>query len=397
MQLLLGNNLDLIQTLADNSVDSIVTDPPYGLGKEPDALAMLADWILAGYHDVKSKSGFMGKEWDAFVPQPVLWKECLRVLKPGGHLLAFGGTRTYDLVTLGLRIAGFEIRDTLQYVFGSGFPKSLNVSKAIDSALGKEPKAEQWQGWGSALKPAYEPIVMARKPLDGTIAANTLKWGVGGINIDGCRVELQLSGEYSRLGDNGTWSTKNAAKRVYKGGYAGDVVGSSALGRFPANFLHDGSDEVRALFPDSKGQQGDLLNHTRHSESPNGIYGKIPPKHDAIKREESDTSAARFFYCAKASQSERNMGLPDGQFNRHATVKPLTLMRYLARLVTPPGGTCLDPYMGSGTTGLACIAEGFDFIGMEMEEPSFVTAKARIEGYKPEPTEFGNTAQLELF
>ena len=372
----------------------------------------------------------MGKEWDAFVPQPVLWKECLRVLKPGGHLLAFGGTRTYDLVTLGLRIAGFEIRDTLQYVFGSGFPKSLDISKAIDKQAGAEREviglsnrhgggnrilenqgdvgfatngkteltapstesAKQWQGWGSALKPAYEPIVMARKPLDGTIAANTLKWGVGGINIDGCRVPL-----------NGEDAPTGSAKRVYASNtytedkVYGDNKVTSTLGRFPANFLHDGSEEVRALFPDSKGQQGDLLNHTRHSESPNGIYGKIPPRHDAIKREESDTSAARFFYCAKASPSERTMGLPPGQFNRHATVKPLTLMRYCVRLVTPPGGKCLDPYMGSGTTGMACIAEGFDFVGMEMEEPSFITAKARIEGYQPELTEFGNTTQLELF
>lgn len=226
--LYLGDCREILRTLPDSSVDSIVTDPPYGLGKEPDALAMLADWLATGHHDVKG-SGFMGKAWDAFVPQPALWRECLRVLKPGGHLLAFAGTRTHDLMTLGLRIAGFEIRDTIMWVYGSGFPKSLDVSKAIDKAAGAEREvvgqkfvtnaaqgkglghgdlvggkvragliditapatdaARQWQGWGTALKPALEPITVARKPLIGTVAENVLAYGTGALNIDGCRVE----------------------------------------------------------------------------------------------------------------------------------------------------------------------------------------------------------------
>lgn len=237
----LGNNIDILKTFDDNSIDSIVTDPPYGLGKEPDALEVLQSWITTGYHEVKGK-GFMGKEWDAFVPQPNFWRECLRVLKHGGHLLSFAGTRTYDWVVMGLRIAGFEIRDQIAWVYGSGFPKSYDIAKALEGYIvngssnttcfkniigdkitvkngytkmgyeqGIRPtnynvdykganekvinplftteEAKQWQGWGTALKPALEPIVMARKPLDGTVAQNVLKYGVGGINIDGCRVE----------------------------------------------------------------------------------------------------------------------------------------------------------------------------------------------------------------
>jgi site-specific DNA-methyltransferase (adenine-specific) len=218
--LLLGDCLERLKELPDNSVDSIVTDPPYGLGKEPDALKMLTDWIETGHHDVKGR-GFMGKEWDAFVPQPQVWHECLRVLKPGGHLLAFAGTRTQDLMTLGLRLAGFEIRDMVAWGYGSGFPKSLDVSKALDKMAGAEREvvgradriagnksvgtighsrcvpditapatdaAKQWNGWGTALKPALEPITLARKPLEGTVAANVLKWHTGALNIDGCRV-----------------------------------------------------------------------------------------------------------------------------------------------------------------------------------------------------------------
>lgn len=387
-----GDCLEILRGMADDSVDSIVTDPPYGLGKEPDALAMLADWLATGHHDVNG-TGFMGKAWDAFVPQPGLWRECLRVLKPGGHLLAFAGTRTHDLMTLGLRIAGFEIRDTIMWVYGSGFPKSLDVSKAIDKAAVAEREvvgpgrwnhvngtgdqsgalirpgnkhdetapatdaARQWSGWGTALKPALEPITVARKPLIGTVAANVLEHGTGALNIDGCRVE-GTGGMKWETPRGGIWTTdSDATARLVQ----------NEQGRWPANLIHDGSDEVVALFPGDSG------------------------------------SAARFFYCAKASRKDRNEGCegmvqkmpiaPNGaenavsanhgsrsgpRENHHPTVKPTALMRYLCRLVTPPGGTVLDPFTGSGSTGKAALLEGFAFIGIEREAEYVEIARARL-------------------
>ena len=395
-----GNNLDILKTFPDNSIDSIVTDPPYGLGKEPNALEVLQSWITTGYHEIKGK-GFMGKEWDSFVPQPIFWKECLRVLKPGGYLLSFAGTRTYDWVVIGLRIAGFEIRDQIAWLYATGFPKSLDVSKAIDKKLGAERKvideitdrrnngtiyglghsgkltsnipetaqAKQWQGWGTALKPALEPIVMARKPIEGTVAENVLKYGTGAINIDGCRVgdeEIKVSGK---------GSFKEWQKEVK--GFTQNEEGINTIhnGRFPANVIHDGSEEVMELF----------LN-------------------------DEETSSARFFYTPKASQTERNLGLyefdkkytasaefrpnhmekalegesgnPYGRWqpkkNIHPTVKPIDLMQYLVRLVTPKNGLCLDPYLGSGTTAVACKLEGFNYIGIELMPEYKEIAEARI-------------------
>jgi DNA modification methylase len=425
-----GNNIDVLKTFPDNSIDSIVTDPPYGLGKEPDAVALLQDWITTGYHEVKGK-GFMGKEWDAFVPQPIFWKECYRVLKHGGHVLSFAGTRTYDWMVIGLRLAGFEIRDQLAWIYGSGFPKSTNVSIQIDKKLGAmghrgkasqafvvgtqraedgkeleksievEPhkgitdQAKQWQGWGTALKPALEPIVMARKPLDGTVADNVLKHGVGGINIDGCRVE----GTY----DNGG---RNIREEDYENN--GDFLSalskkgiktradSNSLGRFPANVIHDGSDEVVALFPS---EAGGFYRPNVVDKSYNGATfggGQVSQQYN------DSGSASRFFYTAKASQTERNWGLDgfesdvttdgrnkpiDNAFNRgetqrkniHPTVKPIDLMRYLVRLVTPKGGVCLDPFLGSGTTAVACKSEKFDYIGIELSQEYADIAEARIK------------------
>lgn len=393
--LYMGDCLEILRTLPDSSIDSIVTDPPYGLGKEPDALAMLADWLATGHHDVNG-SGFMGKAWDAFVPQPALWRECLRVLKPGGHLLAFASTRTHDLMTLGLRIAGFEIRDTIMWVYGSGFPKSLDVSKAIDKAAGAErevvgtnpkwntsPKAmnpgggerqampaytapatdaaRQWQGWGTALKPALEPITVARKPLEGTVAANVLAYGTGALNIDGCRVVgVRPATTRGAGGQNGRYGPIGAQGRIEDDG----------RGRWPANLIHDGSEEVIAAFPQAKGQQGTVGPQHGAKTSVN-TYGDYGPRETFQPRGDTG-SAARFFYCAKASKRDR------GEGNNHPTVKPTDLMRYLCRLVTPPGGVVLDPFMGSGSTGKAAMFEGFRFIGCELDPDYAAIARARI-------------------
>ena len=411
----LGNNLDVLKTFPDNSIDSVVTDPPYGLGKEPNANEVLQSWITKGYHEIKGK-GFMGKEWDAFVPQPNFWKEIYRVLKPGGYVLSFAGTRTYDWMVMAVRLAGFEIRDMIAWLYGSGFPKSRNVGKDIEkinvggiknlkkiglkkgikgesgtqgfsyskeyvpgvSMGGKQIQGEipiyeinnEWQGWGTALKPALEPIVMARKPLDGTVAQNVLKYGVGGINIDECK-----------------------------------IIPNMTPGRFPANVIHDGSDEVVSLFPYT--ESGKMTNeHQRHTDgSPNGIYGKFDKEHPLSETYGDSGSAARFFYTAKASKEERNFGLYDFEkdvvtdgktkpidnaFNRgetkrkniHPTVKPIDLMRYLVRLVTPKNGICLDPYLGSGTTAIACEMEKFSWIGIELVPEYAEIAKARIGAVK---------------
>lgn len=402
------NCMDTMSLIPDNSIDAIVTDPPYGLGEEPNAIEMLKDWLDDGHHDVKGK-GFMGKEWDAFVPQPKVWKECLRILKPGGHLLSFAGTRTYDLVVLGLRIAGFEIRDQIAWVYGSGFPKGMNVSKAIDSHLGAERKvigvasagsgplktghvnksgggmsigtqrsneikiteaatneAKQWKGFGTALKPAHEPIVVARKPIIGTVASNVMEYGTGAINIDGCRV-----------GDSG--ARNNWSKPAQDGYQKNKIYGKIApmerqdynTGRYPSNFTHDGSAEVMALFPDTtsgkpagikKGGKGNAFGH---------FNGGIP-----VTGIGDSGSAARFFYCAKATSGDRNEGVLS---NTHPTVKPTSLMRWLCRLITPPNGIIYDPFSGSGSTGKAAILEGFSFIGSDIGLDYVEIANQRIK------------------
>jgi DNA modification methylase len=728
MKLLHGNNLDLLRAMPDNSVHAIVCDPPYGLGKEPDALAMLRDWVETGHHDVKSKSGFMGKTWDNFVPQPVQWRECYRVLKPGGHLLSFAGTRTQDLVALGLRLAGFEIRDLVAWVYGclsedtevltdqgwmlyhtgiqnkvlaydvendlyqwekperwseyrvesdtayhivsdstnqivsrghrclverggklvfvsadklfgvermptlsdsfcgipegqtevlqppvqrilpgtvmgnvwgqrigcgdprgqsgsnpkndrpeeprmegrsdllqtegqvcesgdqvcpvpagvsgngaegwlrdaaqidrgdetgatidphgmrpphqprcdgqsvgepdairqqcgsqetrtrtsyrtslatvtpitykgvmwcptvstgafvarrrgrvfvtgnSGFPKSLDVGKALDKMAGAERKilgpntsrhgggtgslpgggikadtgnitapateaAQQWDGWGTALKPALEPITLARKPLEGTVAANVLKWHTGALNVDGCRV-----------GAEGGTAKGSRPEGKGRGIYGAGLHGACEItqldkGRWPANLIHDGSDDVTGMFPDTKSGKAAAGGHKRTAENMakgSDVYGGGKGISGTSSTDEAGTlygdsgSAARFFYAAKVSAKERNEGLehlPDHDWqgdgaavperenrpfnpskNHHPTVKPIALMRYLCRLITPPGGTVLDPWMGSGSTGKAAALEGFDFIGMEQDAEYFRIAQARC-GVKEE-------------
>ena len=442
VKLIHGDCLEVLKGMPDNSVDSIVTDPPYGLS-------------------------FMGKKWDYDVPEQAIWEECLRVLKPGGHLLAFAGTRTQHRMAVRIEDAGFEVRDMIAWVYGSGFPKSLDVSKAIDKANGETRRerrlrftewmrstgltsaeinritdtnmgghyttaasqpaiatrnhfeklrphfgvdvpewveqmvdertvesenfkrreavgkktsgianheegprhtigasksievnittaytdaARQWEGWGTALKPALEPITVARKPFKGTVADNVLEWGTGAINVDGCRVGVEATTHDGRSdSDDRSMSGRNYAEEA----------GRSRGGRWPANLIHDGSDE------------------------PTELLG----------------AADRFFYCAKASKKDRDEGLDcfdakyaprDNGFsnkisgsnlpraNIHPTVKPTDLMAYLCRLVTPPGGVVLDPFMGSGSTGKAAVREGFRFIGIEMDSEYLAIAEARI-------------------
>ena len=375
-----GNNLDILPTIPDNSIDSIITDPPYELG-------------------------FMGKQWDAtgIAYNIQLWRECLRVLKPGGHLLAFGGTRTYHRMTCAIEDAGFEIRDSIHWIYGSGFPKSLDVSKAIDKAAGAErqivgtgtsgkilrangqnerpyqqdqdrithnitapatDEARTWEGWGTALKPAHEPIVLARKPLASTVAENVLTYGTGALNIDGCRIHRNADDTSHAGHRTATFGTQETNS-------GGDGSGSWTqhdAGRWPANIILD---------PEAGEQLG---------------------------------PEARFFYCAKPSKAERNAGLDIEQFplrhyteankmggekdtmltgsgnprdsrkqNFHPTVKPLALMQYLCRLITPPDGTILDPFAGSGTTLAAATLENFHSIGIELTDDYLPIINARIK------------------
>lgn len=426
-----GDCLEHLRALPDASVDSIVTDPPYGLSKAPRMQEVLRHW-LAGDDYQHRGGGFMGKAWDSFVPGPAVWKECLRVLKPGGHLLSFFGTRTYDMGVLAIRLAGFEIRDQIAWVYGSGFPKSQNVGKAIDKAAGATrpvvgtqkvsrdlsrngrtgdealspvpvqetliditapatEAARRWEGWGTALKPALEPIVMARKPLSGTVAGNVLQHGTGALNIDGCRVPSEPMAP-----NTGSGGMPRRHPDEQRGG--GAVSQPSDLGRWPANLVHDGSDEVMTAFPYAPGQQRPSDDAQRSQAN---TYGAVSNNGKTYRPRGDKGSAARFFYCAKASKTDRNQGLesaPDkvlarscqaqadadhsntvttagGAYNKaritknnHPTVKPTALMRWLLRLVTPPGGTVLDPYTGSGSTGKAAILEGFQFIGFERDE-----------------------------
>ena len=417
-----GDCLEEMQKLIDDGVqvDSIVTDPPYHLqsivdrfGKEGSAPAQHGtDGAFA-----RASKGFMGQEWEGgdIAFRKETWELAMKILKPGGHLLAFSASRNYHRMAVAIEDAGFEIRDQIMWIYGSGFPKSLNIGKGVDKKLGnkrevvktiergdvqtaidkgvgytadpanKNNKAvfgygtetvtkghSEWEGWGTALKPAHEPIVMARKSIEGSIVDNVLKHGTAGINIDGCRVELS-EGDDPRLGGKGTWKTDKMAKDVYVGGYAGVDTGSSELGRFPANIMHDGSEEVVSGFPNTKSTKGNprtasIKNQTRLNNSEEVF---VNCEYD------DEGSAARFFYCPKVSKSER------GEDNTHPTVKPQELMKYLCRLVTPKGGTVLDPFMGSGSTGMACKYEGFEFIGIEQEKEYFEIAEKRIKSSLP--------------
>jgi DNA modification methylase len=504
MQILNGNNLDLLKTLPDNSVDSIVTDPPYGLS-------------------------FMNKKWDYDVPSVELWKEVYRVLKHGGHVLSFGGTRTYHRMVVNIEDAGFEIRDQIMWLYGSGFPKSLNIGKAIDKRGGESigwfidyildfaeekgiskkdltmlfpskngnptgwlwnkqhnqsitleqyntikdflgldfptleeakreivgvgkagltkgniatfsgdvefaitaPSTEQakkWEGWGTALKPANEPICLARKPLsEKSVAENVLKHGTGGINIDGCRVNFQNEEdrkESTAKNQHEDFGTKPMTNNNVYGDYSMiDPKNYDPTGRFPANIILD--EEAGKLLDEQSGilnKQGVSKTDNKSGWQNKYVGGNIV-KPIERKLYLDNGGASRFFYCAKASKSDRDDGcgnLNDKHFqmppfadedsdksvlknrmnsksgkNHHPTVKPTDLMRYLCRLITPPNGMVLDPFMGSGSTGKGAILEGFDFIGMELDPEYVEIAKARIEHAQKEYKQ--NQSQQKLF
>jgi site-specific DNA-methyltransferase (adenine-specific) len=439
----LGDCLEVLKTIPDNSIDSVVTDSPYGLS-------------------------FMGKKWDYDVPSVEVWVECLRVLKPGGHLLSFAGSRTYHRMAVRIEDAGFEIRDQIMWVYGSGFPKSHNIGKAIDKIEGNERKVvdmtfpdgskprktqqlktynenekyigapqytkgnSDWEGWGTALKPAHEPIVMARKPLsEKSIAENVLKHGTGGINIDGSRIEFE---DTQNAATNPKFRKENNYKMPEAGQESNGAVKFTSSkneydtsGRFPANIIFD--EEAGQLLDEQSGiskstaskghhRKGNTVGDQRTSKGA-GLYGDgnwiEGSKHN------DKGGASRFFYCPKAAKKDRDEGLDDfeekvspitnfqadkgveyrmenGEItglraqpakskNNHPTVKPTDLMRYLINLVTPPNGTILDPFMGSGSTGKAAVRCGVNFIGIEKEQEYMDIASARIEHEKNKPVQ----------
>ena len=410
MLLLNGDCIEQMQKLKDEGkqIDSVVTDPPYHLtsiveryGKKGSAPAKDKDGLYQ-----RQARGFMGKEWDGgdIAFRTDTWKLAYDLLKPGGYLLAFSASRNYHRMAVAIEDAGFEIRDQIMWIYGSGFPKSLNVG----------------DGWGTALKPAHEPIVMARKPLEGTNKQNIEKYGTGGINIDACRIETDpevddMLRKVDRVqrDENNVWSNKNSGFKNENN----NLTGVRKEGRYPANVMHDGSDVVRDIFPNSKGFVSN--GNAKVGETSKGA---IPPLRRGNATSYGDNgSASRYFYCPKTSAEERNRGLDSfatkkmgmsggaqkyshrgllehnrynkGQGiglnrvierkNTHPTVKPQELMKYLCRLVTPKGGVVLDPFMGSGSTGMAAKDEGFDFIGIEKEQEYFEIAEARIKVSSP--------------
>ena len=422
-----GDCLDVLPTLPDESVHAVVTDPPYGIrfmGKSWDGADIVTRTDLrqsqaampddgkagenGGYRSPSTEAGRYDLSANAAFG---LWceawaRECLRVLKPGGYLLSFGGSRTWHRLAAAVEDAGFEIRDSIAWLYGSGFPKSLDVSKAIDKAAGAErekvpatgglhananlnddgwakigqlspvmdsttpatPDAERWQGWGTALKPAFEPIVVARKPLVGTVAANVLEFGTGALNIDATRVATDDNlngGAYAETGNRAQSSSLNPSGMNVPGKTVGREF-SQPSGRWPTNVLLDDTQAAELDQQSGERKAGGNLNGTEPSRPAKDTYGEYNERREWESY--GDTGgASRFFptfrYEAKAPSSER----PRVDGTAHPTVKPLDLMRWLVRLVTPPGGTVLEPFAGSGTTAEACILEGFQCIAIERE------------------------------
>lgn len=381
--------------LPSGAASAIVTDPPYGLSKQPDIKEVLGHW-LAGDDYSPGCGGFMGKKWDSFVPGPLVWSEAYRVLKPGGYLLAFAGSRTVDLMAMSLRIAGFEVVDMLHWLYGTGFPKSMDISKQLDRAAGVERKvvgsvtksravsggrsalptlgaehalqtwditeacsdeAKQWEGWGTALKPCHEPIIMARKPLDGTYANNIMTHGVGALNIDGCRVGSE---EMARTKSNGVKISENGSMT---GGNYGRVAAEPAHGRWPGNVLHDGClpEPMDRYFYSAKATRADRDAGLGAMAAQTG--GQATGRKEGTAGLDSPRSGA---------------GRNGGSKNIHPTVKPTDLMRWMCRLVTPPGGLVLDPFVGSGSTGRGAALEGLHFVGFELDPDYAQIAEARV-------------------
>jgi DNA modification methylase len=431
--IVIGDCLDALPAIPTGTVDAIVTDPPYGLGfmgKDWDSARALASRPPSADNAApetaeargaypRTGKGAAGVAFDGYAFQrwSEVWAtECLRVLKPGGHLLAFGGTRTSHRLVCAIEDAGFEIRDSLVWLYGSGFPKSLNVSKAIDKAAGAEraagnlkvrpdgsqrpnaeawttgmgyhgnaatakvgtiaatPEAERWEGWGTALKPAHEPIALARKPLTGTVAANVLAHDTGALNVDACRIETtdDLNGGAYAQGSigrgEGVWRGSRATDtRSMRNAGAGEYI--APTGRWPANVLLD--PEAAAMLDEQTG-----VSVSRKGTQRTGVNGDGWGMTVTGAEYADSGGASRFFYCAKAASKERNAGLEEK--NGHPTVKPIALMRWLVRLVTPPGGIVLDPFTGSGTTGIACGLESLSFIGVEREAEYVAIARARM-------------------
>lgn len=461
-KLIHDNMLNMANYIENGTIDCVITDPPYELG-------------------------FMGKKWDGsgIAFNVDAWKKCFNALKDGGYLLAFGGTRTFHRIACAIEDAGFEIRDTIMYIYGSGFPKSMDISKALNKHLGvqrevigktkgagtsgevmetglkneyniTEPStdlAKQWKGWGTALKPAYEPIIVARKPMKTSVAENVIKNKVGGINIDECRIPFE---DTQNPATNPLYrqQNKDKYKQIEKGQKSKGAVNFTSskndisnLGRFPANIIHDGSEEVVKRFPYTK--SGKMTSeHQRHTDgSPNGIYGKFDVNHPLAETYGDSGNASRFFYTAKASKKDRDEGLDNfdeievrggggraeqgyddndeeqqrlkksaSKFgavksvkkNIHPTVKPTELMQYLVRLVAPKGATILDCFMGSGSTGKAAMFENrernakYKFIGIELTDEYLPICEARIEyainKYEhDEKAERAKTGQISLF
>lgn len=402
-----GDCLDVLATLPDASVDAVVTDPPYGLefmGRGWDAPWQERDINTdAGFHgggifeDGGRFPNVRAVEMRAFQEWVEQWAmECLRVLKPGGHMLAFGGSRTWHRLAAGIEDAGFEIRDSIAWLYSQGFPKSMDVAKAIDATLGAQrpivgsahgagssrtaslgvyaseyeqteaatDEARAWEGWGTALKPAFEPIVVARKPLAGTVAANVLAHGTGALNINATRV-----GDQARVNAPG-----GTGKRVAMGGgWREDAAPREAVGRFPANVIIDES-QAAALDAQSGNRPSGAWDGKRNKPKTGGVYGDYAMQQQAAPREASEGGASRFFYTAKASGAER----PNVDGVQHPTVKPLDLMRWLVRLVTPRGGVVLEPFAGSGTTVEAAVSEGFRCIAVEREAEYLPLIESRL-------------------
>ena len=425
-----GDCLAVLRTLPDESVDAVVTDPPYGLSNTgPDNVAdTITRWATGERDHIPTGRGFMGQAWDGFVPPPSVWDECLRVLKPGGHMAVFAGSRTQDLMGLSIRLAGFEIRDGIGWIYGSGMPKSHDVSKAIDKRAGAErevvgsqrlggnaaqstkekggtyatntdsvgvaaidvpitapatPEAERWAGWGTALKPAIEPIILARKPLTGTVAANVLEWGTGALNIDASRVaasETLVRPDIERT-DNAVFG---------RGLGAGTQTEPS--GRWPANVLLD--PEAAAAMDEQSGvlSPGNRP-RVRNADTNRTTYGSFEGQDGLEQKGMGSGGASRFFpvfkYQAKAPKRERPViEREDGTKIQHPTVKPLALMEWLVTLVTPPGGVVLDPFAGSGTTLQAARDKGFRSIGIEADADHVALIRERLEQGSGEPDLF---------